>query len=460
MLRLEGRVARAELREQKELEGIVQGLAEAGFQPLLRSVNRAAHDVADLPERALDVDALMTAARRYRPSSESALIGDLFFRDGRAYALQPFNHALYAWEICSHTDECGVDAFHEAAEAVARGCLDGRRLRGMQFTWDTVPPQTPRRRYGLELAAPPTTLSTSAAEYTDTDVASARLLLDRSRRESLIRLAQMRGRVKSGDAFADAGSDQLEELETAGLIEDEYLVLCRGDNRTILTAPTQESFAESDLRCPVCSRRMSEELIQKVYAVTGEGQQLLAGSHWMTVWVTQLLESAGVPRDEIAWHGAAGDDEVDIILSFFGLQFFLELKDREFGMGDAYPFASRAARYGADAGAVLCTEKVAEEAKSYFADRSGMEVVPIETVEGEKQIESRLRSLAGAWSVWAIQRSLASVLEDISPIAMPILSAWMREQDRRSRTRRPPKRAPVSVPVAPAEPVRVASNGA
>ena len=57
----------------------------------------------------------------------------------------------------------------------------------------------------------------------------------------------------------------------------------------------------------------------------------------MTIWVTELLQKAGIKADWMLWNAASGDDEIDIIVNIFGSHVFFELKDREFGVGDAYP---------------------------------------------------------------------------------------------------------------------------
>src|SRR5438445_4739345 len=48
----------------------------------------------------------------------------------------------------------------------------------------------------------------------------------------------------------------------------------------------------------------------------------------------------------------------------------LELKDREFGSGDAHPFNYRRARYGANEAVIITTEKVSSEAKRVFEELS------------------------------------------------------------------------------------------
>ena len=207
--------------------------------------------------------------------------------------LQPRNQQLQVWEVRHHSDGSAIDDFCAAAEAGARGCIDGRRLRGMQFTWDAVPVRLARPYRGSY--QPPADLEVKPAEYTSEEAGNARLLVDRRRRDFLIGLAQARGKVRSVDT--EESSELAVELVAAGLIAKEYLVTCRGDSRTIFTVPDRSALTSgsaAEFRCPVCGRSVSEEVVQEIYAVTRDGQRLVAGSRWMTIWVTELLEVAGL----------------------------------------------------------------------------------------------------------------------------------------------------------------------
>jgi len=78
----------------------------------------------------------------------------------------------------------------------------------------------------------------------------------------------------------------------------------------------------------------------------------------MTVWVTSRLLDLGVPQEVILWNMEEAGEEVDIIVDFVGRTWIFELKDREFGAGDAYPFNYRKVRYRADEAVVVTTDKV------------------------------------------------------------------------------------------------------
>lgn len=186
--------------------------------------------------------------------------------------------------------------------------------------------------------------------------------------------------------------------------------------------------------CTVCGRSFRDEVIQEIYALTGEAKRLLDGSRWMTVWLTELLISAGVERDRIAWNATAGDDEIDIMIDAPGPRVFLELKDREFGLGDAYPFAFRVTRYGGTRGVIVSTDQVASEAKRFFTEqRSNMEA-EIEFLEGADAIENGVESLVDRISRSGVNELLGELSGPFGVNLIPIMRSWMDQRARRQAT--------------------------
>ena len=122
------------------------------------------------------------------------------------------------------------------------------------------------------------------------------------------------------------------------------MVLCRQDSHTICAIQDRveiDTGGASRFLCTICGRAFKDELVQEIHAPTDFGKRLLSGSRWMTIWVTELLIGSGIARDHIAWNAVAAEDELDIMTDALGPRAFFELKDRDFGLGDAYPFAYR-----------------------------------------------------------------------------------------------------------------------
>jgi hypothetical protein len=83
----------------------------------------------------------------------------------------------------------------------------------------------------------------------------------------------------------------------------------------------------------------------------------------MTIWVTNLLVQLGVPLVSVLWNLSESGEEVDIVVEFLGQLCIFELKDREFGAGDAHPFNYRRVRYRAEKAIVVTADKVSVDAK-------------------------------------------------------------------------------------------------
>ncbi|HER40321.1 MAG TPA: hypothetical protein ENO10_03785, partial [Salinimicrobium catena] len=138
-------------------------------------------------------------------------------------------------------------------------------------------------------------------------------------------------------------------------------VLATRLNREILIELNKARFV---LRKDVLSKRYKnqiqihkalEELVasgliiteREGYSVTDLGKLMASGSHWMTVWVTDLLMKLGIPEQAILWNIFEHGEEVDLLVEFLEQLWILELKDKEFGSGNAYSLNYRQVRYRA-----------------------------------------------------------------------------------------------------------------
>ena len=125
--------------------------------------------------------------------------------------------------------------------------------------------------------------------------------------------------------------------------------------------------------------------------------------------------------------------------SHFGLRVFFELKDREFGLGDAYPFAIRLGRYGGRYGVVITTDRVAEDSKGFFAEQQRSEVpAGIDVLESQEKIESGIKQLIDRYSRVSVNETIRDLTEYIGMSLTPVISAWMTSvASRASRPERP-----------------------
>jgi hypothetical protein len=104
--------------------------------------------------------------------------------------------------------------------------------------------------------------------------------------------------------------------------------------------------------------------------------------------------------------------------------FFLGYKDREFGLGDAYPFAYRLDRYGGNLGIVISTDRIAREAEKFFQEQRSKAAASIETLAGET-IETGIRDLIDKYSRAGAQRVLNNLSLPFGVTIAPLVSNWM-----------------------------------
>jgi hypothetical protein len=300
----------------------------------------------------------------------------------------------------------------------------------MTFSWKPIRERQPRR-YG-----PPTRfykaekLESKPADYTVAESEGARLLVCAQSRKLALRLAQL-GKARLIDAAQQADENVTKPLLEGGLLRREYLVICKQDSHTIASVQERTEFSTGGgekFSCTVCGRPFKDELVQEILALSDLGKKLLTGSRWLTILVTEILLSAGISKESIRWNPAAGEDELDIMTDALGPRVFFELKDREFGLGDAYPFAFRVSRYGGTFGAVVTTERVADEAKKFFEEQAPNMPARIEFIEGEGALESGVQELVDRFSRSGVMQVVADLTEPLAISVVPLLRRWMERQ--------------------------------
>ncbi len=431
MFVIEGREANADFRDQREIDSVIAAIHSEGYKPLLRSMLAGACTAAALSDDSLDLDVLSDRQRTYRRpvSRPKTVCGEVFFNEGFGYVLQPMGSTLNVWEIRRHDTMSSIECFCDLVAKSTRRCLDGRRVRGMSFEWRAPVKTDPRAFVPPSRLYQAVDLHTVAAEYTDEESTLAHVLVSADIRRFVLKLAEV-GKTRMTDAAGDSDMNTIGVLLRHGLIQKENLITCRKDSHTICTTPDVSELKSGPgvgLTCAVCGRPFREEFVQEICALSDLGRQLVNGSQWMKIWVTDLLIDAGIQRDQIAWNPVSGQDELDIMTDALGPRVFFELKDREFGLGDAYPFSYRVSRYGGACGVVVTTDKVAEEAKKFFKEQRREMPAKVIMLEGTESTKEGIRELVEDVSRTGVTMSLAeaSTLFPIDPL--PIIRAWMNQ---------------------------------
>ncbi|MDQ3693427.1 MAG: hypothetical protein M3464_07350 [Chloroflexota bacterium] len=204
----------------------------------------------------------------------------------------------------------------------------------------------------------------------------SKLLADQKNRETLIDLSQA-GFVREKDILSrrakkrDEVKTALEVLKKENLIVSEFLIECRKNGSSLARISDRSQLTESgvgNLICPSCTARFTQEHVLEGYSLSELGQKLSRQSHWMTVWITDLLIELGIRAEAIIWNATAKGEEVDLLVEYLDQLWIFELKAREFGSGDVHAFNYRRVRYRASKGFIVTTEKVSQDAKVVLDD--------------------------------------------------------------------------------------------
>ena len=411
---------------QSEFRKIVEELEPKGYSGILRStastlkrITRSSYS----PEEILEF-----SKARIRPGVSEGSSVELFAQDaGTLYLLQPPEDEGYdrdfrlgrlvevptnlqlgfVSDASAHTD--AILQFGNAVNDVIRDTVDGRRLRGMTLEWKPLrpigrsvralvtpragtssPPQYENPEYSLKEAALADDLAKSAVRAVLIEILEA----------GKTRLVDVVGRSDN----AKERSATIASLANTGLVTKEYLVVCQKSSRALTHVASLEEIKSgptSQLPCAECGRKFSEERTEEIILPTELARTMMSSSRWMQIWLTVRLERLGIPRSEIVWNLVRAAEDIDVIAGIQGTLMFFELKDREFGLGDAYPFNYRVARYGGEIGIVLTCDKVAQDAKTFFEEqtklrRRGEVVHEIHMIEGLEAAERKLEVISNS----------------------------------------------------------------
>jgi hypothetical protein len=321
-------------------------------------------------------------------------------------------------------------AFEEQVQAISQA--------KPSLYWKPIDLDLPQLEKLLErLTGEGTNTRFSTPELDEVVVAAADVLSDQENRE-LLRELSAAGFGRKDDILArrEAKKDEVEqalsELSKAGLTQTEFLLQCRSTSSPLARFATKDEYTKepiASLRCGKCPKRYSEELLSEGYSVSKLGRSLTQGSHWMTVWVTKRLLNLGIPIGSIVWNLEDSGEEVDIIMEFMGRLWIFELKDREFGPGDAHPFNYRRVRYGANEGFIITTDKVSADARRVFGDLAASSLQrktePPTMIEGlenvEKEVGTRLEAASYVRAIEAL--TIPSAMVGLRLDA--VLSKWV-----------------------------------
>jgi len=180
----------------------------------------------------------------------------------------------------------------------------------------------------------------------------------------------------------------------SNLLSTEYVVICKKTSNQINRVrdhATIDKVAEAGLICS-CGRPINEERIEELLVPTDILHKMLNQSFWTTVRLVRSLREIGVLDENILLNLREGADEIDAFINLDGVLLMVELKDSEFSMGHAYPFAGRISQYKPVYALIVSTQGIDADVTQYF-DRVKPEakIIYIKTLE---QLKPSLEKIA------------------------------------------------------------------
>ena len=166
-------------------------------------------------------------------------------------------------------------------------------------------------------------------------------------------------------------------LSGKGLLEKNLIVICKKINQWWnMTVPSKEMLQElekSGIKCSSCGAKITDEKIDNLYKISEEGAKLFDSSYWMVGRVVDALGKFGTRNEGISADILYEGDEIDIMALSMANWLVFELKDREFGLGDAYKFHGKISRLRYKSSEpvvpiIVTTKTVAAEARKLLSD--------------------------------------------------------------------------------------------
>ncbi|MBW3605070.1 MAG: hypothetical protein KY460_09205, partial [Actinobacteria bacterium] len=341
------------------------------------------------------------------------------------FVLAPAGKRLDAWEVRRKDDPSGLDDFCAAVDTAVDAVGS-----------DDAPSDNEWRPRHLQLAEPGADLGNdievSVAAAEGADRATAMALADDDARSFITDLVRSGSSITDLDDSPMARYTSVAELYRQGLIEREYLIICRQDHRTLgrvsdMDDDTRRSILQ--LSCPTCGRRFDEELLRQVHAPSRTAAELVSEGRWRASWALGLLVDHGVDEKSVTQLAGSGGNGTALRVEALHGRLLVELPDAEFGMQHAYALIRRLRRQSIEFGLVLATEPVADEAYQYLSERVAMQQGPMVSVlEGSQSIVEELGSALDEWSVISVRLLAEELIDTIGIDVGAVVEAWMRAQ--------------------------------
>lgn len=210
-------------------------------------------------------------------------------------------------------------------------------------------------------------------------------------------------------------AQNLDTLINESLVTSNFIISCRKNNNQLGMVLNLEELEQlKNLKCAYCSRSFKEELVTKSFSVSDMGKKMITNSHWMTVWLTNILLKQGIAEKSIIWNLSDASEEIDCVLQINGRVWIFELKDRNFESGDAQRLGHRAIKFKADKAIVITTGTISTDAKNVMNDLAGEPFLNGQKwrpfyIEGIDSVESSIQKLINNEIVFDVQQKCKQI---------------------------------------------------
>jgi hypothetical protein len=177
----------------------------------------------------------------------------------------------------------------------------------------------------------------------------------------LIKDVRLAARREGWEELAD-------RLVTLGLARREFVVICKRSSQQIIRLRDAEMIADLEKQGVLCScgRHLKEENVEEILTPSDAIKSLLDGGKWLGAVLLSELENLGISTENALMNFQQGAEEVDAFFEVEGKLVLAELKDKEFSLGHAYPFAGRIGIFKPDYALILSTEQIARDVYDHF----------------------------------------------------------------------------------------------
>lgn len=378
-----------------EMLTVLDELQGSGWTPVVLQANRNILNALGVANE--DISILFNSDPYSRFGTRRTLKGDIFpidedlfyivrhnskDDDGRRVNSFTFDgkeitEALEVGVITATTDDPSekLRTFSDKIQQALVGKLDGRKTRHLKFDWRNLTPSVGKLKKAISGDEASEDVKFASVEMSTELLEASSVLEDREIREVAIEISKA-GVAREADILKSSKKRKTTEEHLGSLLNHEileasYILECKKTGHQLLKMDDPkrvEEKAVSELLCPHCSNAFSEEEVNRNFSLSEKGKSLIRSSHWQTIVVTGALLERDIPKDSILWNISDSGEEVDILAEVMDELWIFELKDREFGSGDAYPLNYRLTRYDANRTFIVTTDKVSKDAKKVLTE--------------------------------------------------------------------------------------------